>query len=443
VITLLFALGVLTLAGLGMFSWLRPRRPADALEVVGASVLFGSVFVSLGLFALGPIFHGVSLVGVMTALALMAGGHGIWRLRKAPWQSVSGARLFAGLLSVTLLFVAWQAFVQPLSGDGIFNFEVRARLALQYGGSIPREFFSDASRAWMHQSYPLFVSLNELWLYLCLGESHQTLVKALGVLWFAGWACLTFSQLARSTGQPVRGFLVLVSVLLVPTLVFSPGGAVWVWADFPLGAMSVAAALYLVEYQRERTGLGCFAATLAALPWIKREGVIIGIVLIAAFGWTVLRERRWSAFSIAVVPCLLVAAGWKVFVVAMRAPAVSDFTLPTLARLVENLDRLPRVAAIVARELLVWQRWSLLWPIALLAGIRIAREPALARWRPLAVANAALIVIYGSLFVFSAWPNLAWHMLTSFPRLLLPPAMLALVLIAAAVPISSRSREDP
>ena len=95
-------------------------------------------------------------------------------MRNAEWEKLPASRAFALILLPAILFVAWQAFVRPLGYDGVFNFEVRARLALENGGSIPREFFSDPSRATMHAEYPLFVPLNQLWVYLCAGAVSYT-----------------------------------------------------------------------------------------------------------------------------------------------------------------------------------------------------------------------------------------------------------------------------
>jgi hypothetical protein len=286
------------------------------------------------------------------------------------------------------------------------------------------------------------VPLNQLWVYLCLGGVHQSLVKALGVVWFAGAACLTFSQLSRATRHPAPGFVFLGMMFVVPMVVFFPGGAIWVWGDFPVGAMAVAALLYLAEYRTNRTGLACFVAMLAALPWIKREGLILGCVLLAVFAWEAIRKREWRAVAAALIPFLAVSIGWKIFVTMMGTPPVGDFATPTPASFFENFERLSRIVVIAIRELVTWQRWALLWPIALPAWIRIAREPSLERWRFAVGINVALITFYAGIYVFSAWPVLPWHMLTSYPRLLLAPAMMSIVLIAVAIPLSLRTRVD-
>lgn len=437
---LLFALVILAIAGLGLFSWVHPKRPLNLFETVGASLFLGSVFISGSLFGLGPFLRGYALVGGIAFLGLTLASCGFWRLRRAQWETLPGARTFAVILLAAILIVAWQAFARPLGADGVFNFEVRARLAWENGGAIPREFFSDPSRNLLHASYPLFVPLNQLWIYLCLGEPHQSLVKVLGVIWFAAAACLTFSQLTRATRSPVPGFLFLAFLFVVPMFVLYPGGAAWVWADFPVSAMAIAALLYLAEYRTDRTGLGAFSLMLAALPWIKREGLILGCLLLAIVALDAFRKRDWRALAIAAPPFLFVVAGWSVFTTAMGAPPVGDFMTPSPALFWQNLEQLPRVIAIAIRELLVWQRWALLWPVAALAWIRIARDSSLSRWRFAVSVNVALIVIYTSVYVFSAWPVLPWHMLTSFPRLLLAPAMIAIVLVSVAVP---RRQRDP
>jgi hypothetical protein len=439
---LIFALGILAIGGLGLFSRLLPKRPIDAFEAAGASLLLGSLYISGALFALGPMLQRQALVWAVATMTVVFGVCSVSRLRKAQWEWLPGGREFLILLLVAMLVVVWQAFARPLGGDGVFNFEVRARLGWENGGSIPKEFYSDPSRASMHASYPLFVPLNQLWIYLCLGEAHQSLVKVLGVVWFAGAACLTFSQLSRATRHPAPGFVVLAMMFVVPMVVLFPGGAVWVWGDFPVGAMAVAALLYLAEYRTNRTGLACFVAMLAALPWIKREGLILGCALLAVFAWDAIRKQEWRAVAGAVIPFLAVSIGWKIFVTTMGTPPVGDFVTPTPALFFQNLEHVSRIVVIALRELATWQRWALLWPIALLAWIRILREPALARWRFAVGINVALIAFYAGIYLFSAWPLLPWHMLTSYPRLLLAPGMMSMVLIAVAIPFSSRTRVD-
>ena len=104
-------------------------------------------------------------------------------------------------------------------------------------------------------------------------------------------------------------------------------------------------------------------------------------------------------------------------------------------------ERIPSLIAITLHEFVVWQRWGLLWPVALLAMVRIAREPELACWRPVALAVLMLLTAYGGIYLLSAWPDYRWHIITSMPRLLIPLAMLGVLLVAVALPpLSPRTR---
>jgi hypothetical protein len=100
----------------------------------------------------------------------------------------------------------------------------------------------------------------------------------------------------------------------------------------------------------------------------------------------------------------------------------------------QHCGRLPFIAAFLGRELIAIGRWNFLWPLALAAVIGVLRTHALACWRILPPMIVALIAIYSGIYVFSAWDSLPLHLATSLARLLLPVAMPAVILIAAAIP---------
>jgi len=449
-IGILLSIGTTLLAGAGLFAWLRSRRSSDLLEALGLSFIFGSALISLLLFGLGWLVQGPILIGLIMALAMAAGGAGWWKLRGAPWPVSPSVGAAAWALPVVLFPVAWQALALPFGGDGLFNFADRAHFGWMNGGQIPLQFFSDPSRLWHHACYPPLVALNQLWLYLCLGEPHQGLAKILGVLWFGAAAALTWSQIARLTGESIRGGIAVGAMLLVPSIIFARGGAVWGWGDFPVGATALAAALYLMEYREHRTGPAVFAGLLATLPWIKREGIILAAVLFAAFLWSTRKERPWKQWIGVALPFVLVAGGWAAFTKWAQSPPVSDFAPPTPGFFWDHLDRISRILTVAIAELGTWQRWSLLWATLLPTVWLILRTPALKRWGWMLGCIGLLIAGYASLYVFSIWPNVVWHMATSYPRLLVAPAMMACVLIAVSVPLRrapaekiSPLQEDP
>ncbi len=428
-------------AGFGLSSWVRPARAACWLEVFGLSVLLGSLFCSVFAFAAGYLMSG-ALVGVAVWVVCM--GLGIagvlrWRLRGIQ-ASPTGLTI---AIAVAGIYVAWQAMLLPMGGDGLFNFEVRAQLAAMHGGHIPNAFFSDVSRVWMHPEYPLFVPMSEFAHYACAFSPNQVAVKMLGGLWFAGIAALGASALIRSSGEAWRGWIFLGLLFVTPAVIFEPGGAAWLWGDFPLGCFALGAALYLVEYRTRGTGAGAFAALAMALPWVKREGVIIAGILILAFVIVAARKRAWRDVALAILPTALVIVGWRCFLAWVEPAPSADYAAFSLETILDRMDRVGIIATVLLREFAVLLRWSLVWLLALAAAIRVARTAALAEWVPLVPVLIGIITVECGPYILSNWPDFLNHIVFSLPRLLLPPAMLAMVMIAAAVPRLRMGGEKP
>jgi hypothetical protein len=438
---LLAELGVWA-AGLGVAGLLLPARPVSRIEWTGLALLLGSGITSLALFALSWALQGGALMALVILMSGALGFAGIARWRRAGPIALPGGGWFVAALVLILFLLGWQAGNHPLSADGLFNFEIRARLAAVQGGRVPTAFFSDPSRAWMHPNYPLFLPLNEAWVYLCLGGPNQGWVQLLSVHFAAAAACLLFSGVARLTGDAWRGGLAAGMLFLLPAAVTYPGGAIFLWADFPLAAVFLAAVIYLIEFEATGKGLALLSVLLALLPWVKREGLVLAGVLALALFWIARRRGKMRLFPGAILPLVIVVLGWKIFLSVVHVSADRDFLRVSLSSALEHADRLPFVVTALGRELIAWERWSLLWPLTVAAAIRIAREPTLARWRLLAPVIAVLLALYTGIYIFSAWPKLALHVATSLPRLLLPVAMPALLAIAAAIPRWKRQGPD-
>lgn len=418
--------------GLGLSSWLRPGRSVCRLEVFGLSVLLGSLFISLFVFAAGYLVSGAAVGIAVWAVSLALGVLGLLRWRARGVQP-SPHGLVAAILGVGAL-VAWQAMLLPIGGDGLFNFEVRAQLAYLNGGRIPPEFFSDVSRVWMHPEYPLFVPMSELAHYACAFGANQVAVKMLGGLWFAGITALGGAALLRASGEQWRAWVFLGLLAVTPAVVFEPGGAAWMWGDFPLGCFAVGAALYLLEYRSHGTGAGAFSLLTMALPWVKREGAIIAGILILGFVVVAARKRAWRDAAIATLPTALLFVGWRCFLAWVEPAPSADYAPFSIATIVDRMDRVGLIATVLLRELAVMLRWSLLWLLALAAAIRVARTAPLAHWVPLVPVLFGIVAVECGPYLLSNWPDVLNHIVFSLPRLLLPPAMLAIVLISAGIP---------
>jgi hypothetical protein len=431
-------------AGFGLAALLRPRRTVTPIEFAGLVLILGSGAISVLLFGLGLFLRGVGLVTATVLISLALGVCGAVRARANPLGALSDSLRFFTALLPLLIVVGWQAANHPLTSDGL-NFEVRAQLAALHGGHIPDTFFSDPSRGWMHPSYPLFLPMNQAWIYLCAGGPHQGLVQLLSVHFAAAAACLLYSGVARLTGESWRAGLSIGLLFLMPSAMLLPGGATSLWADFPLAIVFLAALIYLIEFADSGSALALFASFLALLPWVKREGIVLAAVLIAAALWFAWKRGDVRRLCLALLPLAMTTLAWKAWLASVHFSPESDFLPVSLAAAVQHADRLPFILTALGRELLTWQRWNLLWLLAVPALVHIGRQPALARWRLLAPIIGALLFAYTGIYIFSSWASLPLHIVTSLPRLLLSVAMPALLAIAVAVPSARarRSEHDP
>jgi hypothetical protein len=333
-----------------------------------------------------------------------------------------------------LAAIGWQAGIHPLAADGLFNFELRAQLAALHGGQIPDAFYSDPSRTWTHPGYPLFLPLNEAWIYLCIGVPHQGLGQLLAVPFAAAAICLLYAGVASLTGETWRGLLAVALLFLLPSATIAPGGAASLWADFPLTVIFLAAVLYLVRFSKDGSSLPLFAFFLAMLPWVKREGIVLAAVLAWAFVWIAWRTGKMKRVPAVLLPLVLVWCGWALFLHTVHASADHDFLPVSFETVAGHLNRLPIILAALRVELLTFNHWSLLWPLAAVGAFRVLRVRSLAAWRFLPEIIIALLALYSGIYILSAWTSLGLHLVTSLPRLLLPVAMPALLLVAAAAP---------
>ncbi|MEK7829894.1 MAG: hypothetical protein AAB401_02350, partial [Acidobacteriota bacterium] len=197
---------ILLLGGFGISRLLLPNR-SNCAELFALSFLLGSAVVSLSLFVFGFFISGIGLRLMVTTVCIALGWIG-WRRNRVSSPRVSKGfgivekaladaratdtqtKLRLAINVVQVAIVCWLSFVRVLGWDGLFNFEVKARLAFLNGGVIPLEYFSDPSRTWTLQSYPLLLPLTESWLYLWLGRADQQLVKIIFVLFFIAALCL-------------------------------------------------------------------------------------------------------------------------------------------------------------------------------------------------------------------------------------------------------------
>ncbi|HEV2047035.1 MAG TPA: hypothetical protein VGQ95_10600 [Chthoniobacterales bacterium] len=432
---------ILFSAGLGAtLLILRGVGRLNLLECGCLAWLFGTGIVSLLLWICGTFASGLALQAVVTIVCLALGVMG-WRASQRAGAKFALPRPHGAIewfLAILIVIeVATMFFVSckhTLGWDGLLNWEIKARYAFLNGGVIPAAYYSDAGRAFSHPKYPLGIPFTELWLYLWIGEPHQFWGKTIFPAFYAAGAALLALLAARLSGRRWIGLLLAALLPFIPFLTQGPGGVIVAYADFPLSVFYLTALGYLL-YSLDKNELHPFliySSCLALLPWVKHEGVILWFVLVLlglVVSWS---QKKLRVFFLALGPSLLLLGSWRLYLKLMHVASASDFALPTLRTLHDNVNRTLPIIRVFLAEIVETSHWSIFW---LLTGLALVYLLFLLRnMRSLLLASAILlpIIIYSSTYLFSTWPSYTAHMTSSFPRLLLhvvPAAWLAIGLV--------------
>ena len=224
------------------------------------------------------------------------------------------------------------------------------------------------------------------------------------------------------------------------------------YCDFPLAVFYLAAALALLRNDFRLAGL-----LAGALPWLKRDGIALW-ASIALFGLLMLITSRWNWKRAAylILPGLIVAGLWRVWMNHVGAGGYSDLLPVTPATLIAHSYRFAALLWQTLLELASVMHWSVLW--FGFAGVCLWRmvsglsaSPAEGTGRDLPDCRLAIGLVVlpltadAALFIFSSWPAYVYHFRAAFPRLVLhvvPLAWAVTVGLAAALS-SPRSQTRP
>lgn len=408
-------------------------------ELIALSWLLGTAVISLSLWLLAILLRGVSLQIAVTivSIALTLGGIALFRKervripRSLSWIEYA----LAAFLFLEIAVICLVTFQHTLGWDGLLIWELKARYAYLNGGALPLAYFSDATRAYSHPEYPLYLSMIEMWLYFWIGDPDQFYVKFIFPVFYAAGMVLLAHAGASLSGKRWIGLLVANLFLFVPFLTRAAGGIVLGYADVPLSIFYVAAFYFLSVFvlENSKTSLAIFVLIGAILPWLKREGVILWFVLASCGAWMIWRRRGILPALVSFLPGICVLASWQVYLSAMHAGISRDFSPISLSLFRSNFHRLGPVLQCLIKEAADISHWSFLWylmPVAILSCAVWKRSE---RQILLVICSIAPIVLYCCAYLFSAWPDYLHHVVSSLPRLLLHVAPLSMLSIALAL----------
>ncbi|HXO40472.1 MAG TPA: hypothetical protein VN999_03420, partial [Thermoanaerobaculia bacterium] len=333
-----------------------------------------------------------------------------------------GCALAALLVKITRVPLwSWDHFA-------IWGVKARSMLA---GGHLRLDFLRSLYQT--RTDHPLGVPMT--WLVLTLGEAPSPAVfKALHALFALALVAALRAAVRRATSSPALANAAAAFLAVSPLLWDSEAMGL---AEVPLALWATVSLLLAADPAAPRSRPWVPGLALGFLPWIKQEGLVLGLLLLAAALLPLLptlqiaRARRGGAAAAQLCgPALALMAGALAIQKRVLPPGVSFFLGDWWRR---GLDRLPLAVDIQRRclSLLLQPDWLGFWIVlAALTAVAVAKRQGMA----LAVIAIVWIqvLVYDLTAVFTYLPPLA-HLDASFFRIsaaLVPIGLLGMAMLS-------------
>jgi hypothetical protein len=385
---LLVGLGALQLAGYGLAAWLCPA-PAGLSRLERHAVGFGLgvLIITLWMLTLGLLgfsFHLPLILGPLLIPALLGL---IWQTsRRQGWANASSLVeapqnqkpktkdllshfdwLFLGLLGILFLFATLRAVLYPMwTWDALATWGFKAKVFYLEQGL-------DLSRIKAHNYYPNLVPLLLTYLYLCLGQVNDYLVKLVFPLFGAALLILVYSLLrqgglGRTESLGVTAFLALNGVTFITHLFIA-------YADLPLAYYTLGAVGFTCLWLHQAGPGGSLplaAAFGAGMAWCKFEGPPLAATIVLAALLTLLWLKNWRRLPALAWPLggiLLGYLPWRLFMRLNHIKTGSDHLLGFYPQ------QLFQAMPAVLKGLFHPKFFGLLWLAALLSLALLIKKP--------------------------------------------------------------------
>jgi hypothetical protein len=449
-IGLMAAYATLLSLGFGITMLLmRGGQRCNAIECCCLSWFFGVGGVSMLLWLCGNFASSVALQLLITIVCVAIGFAGWKNMRRSTSTfALPGPKnllewVLAAVLALEIILVFSVALKTPLGWDGLLDWEIKARYAFLNGNVLPAHYY-DSGRFFSHPDYPPAIPFTELWLYMWMGEANQFWLKTIFATFYAAGALVLALLSARLTGKRWAGLLAAIFLFFVPQLTFGTGSAIAGYVDFPIAVVYLATIGYLLGALASNSAhqFRIYAACLALLPWLKREGAVLWLIAALAGAIVIWKQRRPRLFM-ALLPGILVVCGWRFYLHALHVPSSPEFVPLSLTTLWANAGRVIPIWRGIIFHMADTQQWSVFWLVAAAGIVCLALR--VRSLQSVILLGAALLPIaaYSFVYIFSAWTDYIQHAGASMPRLLMHVVPLLCVGIAISLSSPLRTQTHP
>lgn len=409
------------------------RRGASAVAAATGFALLVPLLAVWGVVGLPIRAWTIVTIALGTAAILRT------RLARAPSAGEAiGPEPFAGLSMTALVpAMAFGAFVWKIVRVPVWCWDHYAVWGMKsrrmiWAGLLDLDFLQIVPFSRMNAEYPVGLPLG--WRVLTLGRPPAELDVKLCHVLFAAAVALLVRRCLLERGVELWWADGLTALAAISPL-FWDTESLGI-AEMPLAAAALAG-VGLALRQDGFRGRSAFAIglVLGSLPWIKKEGLSLSLLLLAVglLSEGSRRKRRWRGVLLAASVWAALAGGALLYEWTVLRPSPGFFAGNWWERAGSRLPHASLVLSAAARELFApdWFGFWLLFPLAGLVAI--------VRRRPAAVALSGAVLVQGAVYVsvyFGTYLDPVAHVHASFFRLM--AALLPLAAVAVGLAFAPR-----
>ncbi len=382
---ILFALAILLLwsAGSGTYFLLtKSAKQYCVFEFLGLSFLLGTICIALSLFLSSLILPRLGQQIFVTLICLALGFYGVRQgIRKSgnvlsppfrrPFTEQRQLKLvlrtfLSLILLAQIIVVSFVGIRTPLSWDGLFNWEMKAKIYYEQGG-IPKQLLQSDALNWAHVDYPPLLPLNQAWTYSWIGSAHQSAGKTFCVIFYSIAVLLLLSAARNWSNAPTFNYAIL--FFGVPLLWVGEGSATTGHADFPLAVFFLAAAKLLADFASTgaRDRLQLLGVISFGLAIVKQDSIVLLLALWAVLLLVLMAQRARKiapinlGWSLVLLPATLLYVAWKIAMRRLSPFAGEDFAFAPPTSWHAFAARSQAVSEFFFHELINPLHWGVLW----------------------------------------------------------------------------------
>lgn len=372
------------LAGLGLTEFFPGLRRLPLPRRLGYAYLLGVATVAGSLYALSHLakvplrpsaiyfaFASPALAGLVTRGIRKAGVPRRSRTAGARRRTPPAVLAIFATLAFVCLGLFADAVTNPVTGwDGRMTWSSQAKYVREEG-TVDPEALKNGRWYINHPRYPLLLPVAQAAVLEAFGaEDDRHIFRPLYAAFFPAFLLVLWDGARRWAGRGPAA-LACLAAAGIPALTFwQDAGAASAYSDFPLGCFYGAGLLLLLRSRRRVSDAVAAGLLLGAAVLTKNEGFLLAAFALLAAALFLLRREdrprqiaRLGAAAALAALALAFFVSWRSGIPERHDEKYGSF-VDAGDFWPETFTRIPRLAPVIGREMVVLHRWSLFWVAA-------------------------------------------------------------------------------